>query len=352
MNLCAFLAPEDIQLKLAREGAELLPPPLAAVALDELELDDAVAALRRYSMVEVENDSLSFHRLAQAVARDKLAADEKKQWAEAAVKLIDRAFPFASLDVSAWPECSRLLSHAVASTGYAEEQQVALEETARLLNQTSGYLLGRAQFAEVVKLSERALKIVEKVYGSNHPAVAACLGNIGAALYGQSDFYGAMAYYDQALAIEEAHHGPEHPNVALRLDGLGEALRKTGEYESGFGAPRTRAGDHEKINGPDHPSVAKTANNLGATSYNLRRYDESLSYYRRALAIDAKHYGLKHPTVATIIRNIGKTLQAVGDLRGAQECYERALRILSETLGDDHPDTETVKGDLASLVER
>ncbi|HKQ75047.1 MAG TPA: FxSxx-COOH system tetratricopeptide repeat protein [Blastocatellia bacterium] len=352
MNLCAFLAPDNIQLKFAREGAELLPPPLAAVAQDELELDDAVAALRRYSMVEIENDSLSFHRLAQAVTRDKLPADEKKRWAEAAVKLIDRAFPFASVDVSAWPECSRLLSHAVASTGYAEEQQTALEETARLLNQTSGYLLGRAQFAEVVKLSERALMIVEKIYGSNHPAAAACLANIGAALYGQSDFTGARAYYDQALAIEEAYHGPEHPDVALRLDGLGETLRKLGEYDQALERHERALAVNEKFNGPDHPSIAKTANNLGATFYNLRRYDESLSCYRRALAIDVKHQGLKHPTVATIIRNIGKTLQAVGDLRGAQECYERALRILLETLGDDHPDTVTVKRDLAFLAER
>src|SRR5262245_15996184 len=352
MNLCAFLAPDDIQLKFAREWAELLPPPLAAVAQDELELDDAVAALRRYSMVEIENDSLSFHRLAQAVARDKLAEDEKKQWAEAAVKLIDQAFPFASVDISAWPECSRLLPHAVASTVFAEERLAAPEETARLLNQTSGYLLGRAQFAEVIELSGRALKIVEKIYGSNDPAAAACLGNIGAALYGQSDFSGARAYYEQALAIEEAHYGPEHPNVSLRLDCLGEALRKMGEYDQALDLHERALAINEKINGPDHPSVAKTLNNLGATSYNLGRYDESLSYYRRALEIDAKHHGLNHPAVATVIRKIGKTLQAVGDTRGARECFERALRILSESLGDDHPYTGTVKRDLASLAER
>ncbi len=352
MNLCAFLAPDDIQLKVLREGAELLPPPLAATVADELEFDDAVGALRRYSMIEIENNSLSFHRLAQAVARDKLAADEKKQWAEAAVKLIDRAFPFASIDVRAWPECSRLLSHSVASTGYAEQQQVALEETARLLNQTSGYLLGRAQFAEVIRLSERALKIVEKAYGENHPAAAACLSNIGAALYGQSDFTGAQAYYDQALAIEEAHYGSEHPNVALRLDSLGEALRKMGQYDQALELHERALAINEKINGPDHPSIAKTANNLGNTCFNLRRYDESLSYYRRALEIDAKHHGLNHPVVAIIIRNIGKTLQAAGDLNGARECYERALGILSAALEDRHPDTEAVKRDLASLVER
>jgi tetratricopeptide (TPR) repeat protein len=352
MNLCAFLAPDDIQLKFVREGADILPAALASTMADELEFDDAVGALRRYSMIEIENESLSFHRLAQAVARDKLAADEKKQWSEAAVKLIDRAFPFESIDISSWPQCSRLLAHAIASTSFAEEQQTAPEETARLLNQASGYLLGRAQFAEVIKLSERALKIVEKVYGSNHPAAAACLGNIGAALYGQSDFTGAQAYYDQALAIEEAHYGPEHPNVALRLDSLGEALRKTGEYQQALERHEQALAINEKINGPDHPSVAKTANNLGATYHNLRRYDESLACYRRALAVDAKHHGLNHPTVATIIRNIGKTLQAVGDLQGARECYERALEIFSKTLGDDHPDIATVKRDLASLVEQ
>ena len=88
--------------------------------MDPLACDDALAALRRYSLVEVREEALSVHRLVQAVARDRLAEDARRTWAEAAVRLVNGAFPFDSDDVRTWPECARLLPHALAAARHAE----------------------------------------------------------------------------------------------------------------------------------------------------------------------------------------------------------------------------------------
>ena len=70
LSLCAFLAPEAIPRRLLGEHHSALPENLAAAVAEPLRLNRLVAALRRYSLVEVTGEALSFHRLVQAAARD------------------------------------------------------------------------------------------------------------------------------------------------------------------------------------------------------------------------------------------------------------------------------------------
>ena len=191
LKLLAFLSPDDIPRSLLREGAGDLPEPLKFVLQDSIKLNDAVAALRRYSLIDIADDRLSIHRLVQAVTFDSLEEEEMKKWAEAAVRLVNKAFPFESYDVRNWPACSSLLPHVLASTKLAEELQVAPEATARLLNQAGIYLKGRANLLEAKRLYERALTIDENVYGPYHPNVAIDVNNLGSVLKDLGDLQGA-----------------------------------------------------------------------------------------------------------------------------------------------------------------
>ena len=65
---------------------------------------------------------LSVHRLVQAVTLDRLGEDEMKMWADAAVKIVNKAFPFDSDDVRTWPTCSLLLAHALSSAKRAKNE--------------------------------------------------------------------------------------------------------------------------------------------------------------------------------------------------------------------------------------
>jgi hypothetical protein len=85
LNLCCFLAPDDIPLDLLADHAESLPEALAAVVVNKLKLNRAVGALARYSLLERDGDMLSVHRLVQAVARERMGKEQAKDWVEAAV---------------------------------------------------------------------------------------------------------------------------------------------------------------------------------------------------------------------------------------------------------------------------
>ena len=266
LNLCAFLAPDDIPVELLNSVVEYLPESLASVASDPLAFDDAVDPLRRYSLVEVTAGTISVHRLVQAVTRDRLDGDELKKWAEAAVRIVNKAFPFDSDDVETWPVCSRLLPHALTAAEHAEALDVASDSSGRLMNQTGLYLKGRAQFTEAKEMYERALAIDEAAYGTDHPDVAIDVNNLGGVLNALGDMEGAKKMYEQALAIDEATYGPDHPDVAIDVNNIGSVLKALGDMEGAKKMYERALRIFTESLGEDHPNTVTVQNNLDSLS--------------------------------------------------------------------------------------
>jgi len=349
LNLCAFLAPDDIPKSLLTDGAEHLPEILASAVKDEMALNDAIAALKRYSLMNVADDSLSVHKLVQAVARDRMSENERKRWAEAAVRLVNGAFPQKSQDVRTWDECSALLPHALAAAGHSEELEVAHEATSRLLNQAGLYLGGRAEFSDAKSLHERALEIDEKVYGPDHPTVAIRVNNLGGVLRTMGDLEGATERFEQAIKIAENAYGPDHPDVAVYVNNLGYVLYEMGDL-AGAKDHVERALKIGKANSPDHLTVAIRVNNLGEVLRKMRDFSGAKKSFEQSLEIAEKDLGPYHPAVANILNNLGALLQEIGDLEGAKKSLERALEIDEKAYGSDHTEVANRLNNLAFVL--
>jgi hypothetical protein len=67
LNLCSFLAPDDIPRWLLNKDSKHLPEPLASAINDVLILDKGIKTLRRYSLINATKDGFSIHRLVQSV---------------------------------------------------------------------------------------------------------------------------------------------------------------------------------------------------------------------------------------------------------------------------------------------
>ncbi|MBL7133054.1 MAG: ATP-binding protein [Phycisphaerae bacterium] len=349
LNLCAFLAPDDIPLDLIAKGAEFLPKRLAKAVSDKKSFAECVGQLTRYSLVTRGNDAISVHRIVQAVVRDRLSLAQRKSWAAAGVKICNRAYPFESEDVRTWGACRRLLPHALAAAGHAEAHQVALEEASRLLNHVGLYLRGRAEFAQAKEVIGRALKIHEKAYGKNHPNVATSVNNLGSVLSDLGDRAGAKKCFERALKIDEKAYGKHHPNVATSVNNLGSVLRALGDLPQAKKCFKRALKIDEDAFGPDHPKVAISVNNIGSVFYDLGDLEGAKKCVERALKIDEKAYGKDHPSVALRVNNLGDVLKNLGNSAGAKKCYERALGIFRKFLGEDHPHTQAVRDNLAVL---
>jgi len=207
LNFLAFLAPDDIPRKLLTE--------------DLMKLDQAVAGLRKYSLVEVRDGAFEVHRLVQAVTRDRLAKPKaKRKYAEAALRAVNDAFPYKRDVVETWAGSSRLLPHALTVAKHAADLDVAPEMTSRLLNEVGLYLLSRAQPSEAEGSLQRALVLAEKVYGPEHPEVAIRANNIGTILNAKGDLGGALRYTERALRIFQTTYGPDNPQTRIVVANL------------------------------------------------------------------------------------------------------------------------------------
>jgi hypothetical protein len=128
LRLLANCAPEAIPLRLLlqpRPGlGDHLAPEIAPVLLPLLEhrlaAKDAVAALRRHSLISPPADgSVSVHRLVQAITIAQMSAGLATAWQRAATAVIEAALPADPESPETWTTFASLLPHA--QTALADE---------------------------------------------------------------------------------------------------------------------------------------------------------------------------------------------------------------------------------------
>ena len=234
LRLCAFLAPDAIPEEIITEGTEHLGPQLAAVGADSYLLNQSIEALRAYSLLRREassgtTSSLSIHRLVQAVLKDQMEEQDRHQWAQRAARAVNAAFP--EVEHQTWPQCDRLLPHALLCAELIAQEQMTSPEAADLLNQTGYYLHDRARYAEAEPLYQRALEIREQQLGAQHPDTATSLNNLALLYKTQGKYSQAEPLYRRALAIYEQQLGPDHPDTAGSLNNLAELYQDQGKDE-------------------------------------------------------------------------------------------------------------------------
>ena len=177
LRLLAFCAPEAVPLRLllqprpglAGQLGDQVAPVLAPLLDDPLAAGDAIAALRRYSLVTPAADgSVSVHRLVQAVTADQMPAELARQWQQAAAALIEDAIPGDTGPPGTWPACAALLPHA----------QAALADDSDGMARIASYLGSSGSYAAARDLQRRVLDARERVLGPEHPDTLAARANL------------------------------------------------------------------------------------------------------------------------------------------------------------------------------
>jgi hypothetical protein len=148
LRLCAFLSPDVIPEEIFTVGCMGLGANLESVAGDTFQFNDAVVRLLSYSLVRRDPSSkmLIIHRLVQAVLQDSMGPDERRQWADRAVRAVSATFPKS--DFGSRVACERLIRHAELCGTLVKEYGLESPESARLLNEAGAYLIERARFKE------------------------------------------------------------------------------------------------------------------------------------------------------------------------------------------------------------
>jgi tetratricopeptide (TPR) repeat protein len=349
LSLCAFLHPDDISRALLREGAPRLPENLARTILDAVAFDEAVAALRRYSLIDTGERSFSLHRLVGALARDRLSDEERTSWATDAVNLVRGSFQFDSQDLSSWERCAQLLAHALTAAGHAESLGAAPRTTVGVLEDAGRYLQKRAQFAEAKYALERAMALCIAFYGENHPRVAAVANNLGRVHNELGETDEALACYERALDIDRATYGDGDVHVATIVNNYAVSLHGAGRVDEARAQFEWALQVYEMHYGKDHPKVASVVNNLGYVLHTAGDLDGAHALFSRSLELAEAAYHPNHPVVGHVLSNLGLVARLRGDFAASRSYLERAMGIHEGAYGAEHPAVARTAGHLGEL---
>jgi tetratricopeptide (TPR) repeat protein len=350
LALCAFLAPDDLPRAVLMRHPDLLPDPLGAAVSDRVGLQQTLGALRRYSLAAVTAESISVHRLVQAVIRDGLDQHQQERWIAIAARLLEAAFPDPRDDPDTWSDAAALVSHALGVVGHLENSNAYPEMAVSMLNRVGAYSRERAEYSEAKPLLERALALAEKRLGPDRPDTALSLRNLAEVLREQGDLTGAQALHDRAVRVYETCLGPDHPDTAESISYLARILRAQGDLTRARSLFERALAVYEARFGPDDSRTAWSLSNLANALYDQGDLDGARPMYERALGIDEVCFGPDHPHTAWSLDHVARVLRATGNLSRARALYERALAIHEARLGLDHPTTAWSLNHLANLL--
>jgi tetratricopeptide (TPR) repeat protein len=351
LELAACLAPEDIPLQLLRDGSLHLPDPLRTVVADPLLVNDAVALLRRYSLVDSGGGAISVHRLVQAVVSDMTPPERWAGCVSAAAEVVGAAFGGAHSSTDNWRLCDRLLNHALRVAEHARQAGIAGELRAALSDAVGSYLMERSQFAMAEPLLAAALSIREETMGKVHPLVADSLTHIGLLHFNRAEYGEAESCYRRALEMRHAALGDDHLDVAVAMSNLGRTYTEEGKLTDAESMLAGALAVADRV-APDVQQTAKVLADFSYLRFLQGRCRESESLAERALAVTTKVAGSASPELLYILNSLAMAVEGQGRLVDAEAVHKRAMPIAEATFGDWHPNVARILVNLGILYDK
>lgn len=346
IGLLAFLAPDHIQKEIFIKAAEHLPEPLASAVTNELDFNNTIKSLARYSLIQCEQGQMRIHRLLQEVIRQ-LLEDKQAYYLSCCVSFLNKLFIYNQFDMKSWENCASLMPHVQSALLHEEKLKTETVTIADLYINGAEWFRHIAQFEKSLEWHEKALILYKKAFGSNHPNVATIYNNIGSIYDLQWKYDKALEWYKKALLIQEKVFGFNHSYTATIYNNIGVVYGKQSKHKEALEWLEKALVIDETVLGKNHLSTAMTYNNIAAIYNELGEYKKSLEWYEKALVIVENILGLNHSYTATMYNNIAGVYDNQGEDDVALEWYGKALRVSVKNLGPDHQDTATIYNNIA-----
>jgi Domain of unknown function (DUF4062)/Tetratricopeptide repeat len=389
LRLLAFCAPEAIPLDLllrprpdlaSRLGQDVAPV-LIPLVQDRLAAGDAIAALRRYSLVTpAAGGRVSAHRLVQAVTADQMPAGVASQWQRAAALLIEDAIPGNTEPHETWSACAALLPHA----------QTALADRSGGTGRIADYLGWSGGYAAARDLQHKVLDARERVLGPEHPDTLTSWHQLAFWTGEAGDRAAATDLFARLLPVRERVLGPEHPDtlwtrhqlarwtgysgdpaaardqfaklepVTERILGPKEKATLGARYQlarwTGEAGDPATARDQlaalvafeEQVLGPENQRTLFARVTLARWTGEAGDPASARDQLTALLAVDERVLGAEHPRTLAVRANLARWTGQAGDPAAARDQFAELLPVQELHLGAEHPDTLATRANLAT----
>jgi tetratricopeptide (TPR) repeat protein len=340
LRILAWFAPQGISRRFL---GGLTPEP---------EIVRALGRLAAYSMITLDEEQITVHRLVQAVARTPDEHDPHRAPSlvddarNTAIGLLRWALPEDPYAPAEWPQWRELAGYVAVFTEHAAED-TDTSEMSRFLNAVAQFMEDQGAVKQAITLFERTLRLDERTLGPDHESVWVARHNLASAYCNNGDHARAIPLFEQALTDHERVLGPNHPDTLMCRNSLAFAYDNKGDLERAITLYEQTLADCERVLGPDHLTTLLSRNNL-AHAYSIDgALDRAIPLYEQTLA-DREHVlGPDHPDTLVSRNNLAAAYNRNGDLERATPLYKQSLTDCERVLGPNHPHTLMSRNNLA-----
>ena len=209
--------------------------------------------------------------------------------------------------------------------------------------------LRSGQRLQAESLLRPALETIEKTLGPEHLLFVRCLGTMSALRHDAGDLEQAEQMVQRQLTILEQIGYTDSMLYAGVLNNLGELYIRARDYGRAELLLRRSAAAYEQVSGSDPYALSYPLTNLGIIARERKDFATAEAHYRRALAIREQRVGSEHPDLLIILNNLASILSATGDYARSLETHFHALRLGERGLGPYHQNTLLSVGNIARV---
>ncbi|XVS64343.1 FxSxx-COOH system tetratricopeptide repeat protein [Actinosynnema sp. CA-299493] len=343
LRLVAWFAPDGI------------PRALLAGAVGEPELSEVLGRLAAYNMIALTADTVSVHRLVQAVTRIPDPTDPHRQPTDIALaretattiltSIVSHLDPWSP---TSWPFYRLVLPHARALLDHSTSD-TDTTHSSLLLNDLGRYLEKQGNVGTAAAYQSRATANFERLLGRDHPNTLASRSNLANTYQAAGELRQAVQLLESTLADSERVLGHDDPGTLAVRNNLAYAYREIGDLSRSLTLFEATLADFERVVGYDDPRTLNSRNNLAGTYHEVGDLERAIPLYELALADYERVLGVDHPETLSSRNDLAGAYEVVGDLERAISLHEVTLADRERVLGSDHPETLTSRNNLANV---
>ena len=339
LGILSYLAPDNIPRQILAAAAIKGTPLLSD--LGSFQVNVALARLADYSLIRLDENAITIHRLIQDLTRlDAKQTGRATGYAAAAISLLDQAeVPLALL-----------LPHITMATAQAEELDAAPEQTVSVLNKACQVLLDAGQLQICRPLADRALRVAQRHLGADHIGTLGARGSLASLLGQAGRLQDTIRQFTALVADSTRILGPDHPDTLSVRGSLAYALGQAGRVQEATSELTQLLADCFRVLGPDHPITLRIRNSLASALGAAGKVQDAITQYKTLLADDTRVLGADHPDTLFTRGNLAYALGLAGRVQDAITQYTALLDDQTRILGPDNPATLGTRGNLANTL--
>ena len=355
LEICSFFGPDPIPMRLlySRAVTRALTPD-DDEPRDDMAVAKLLRALSRFGLARSDqgSETLTVHRLVQAVIRDDVGAQRWKELRGVVHAALADANPGNPESTADWDAYDELLPHLEPSRAPADPNP----EVRRLITDSVRYLWRRSLYGTAHDLAVRTLERWGRPDfqggGSDDVHTLLLRTQLGNVLRSQGRLTEAYELDSDVLRRFTATRGAEYPATLAAAGNVGADLRALGRYREARELDRQTCEVALREFGEDHQRTLMYLNNLGMSEYLAGDRRAALDLHRSAYERQRQNQGNLKPRTLNLANNYARDLREAGELAEALRLLEMTTRLYQQLLGDGHSDTLRARKNLAVALRR